>query len=287
MTERKLLAIVTTDEDNRIRCQHNECNHPVFKAIHVVLDDAKLKVIGSTCFVKGYPELSSKAKLTERFGAAGRKLNAQELEKLICNTEQLVAQLAVEYEEHIKAEELRVKQVAQRNLDKKLQTAKTAAAQEKQREAAELLAHAEAVRRWEEFNEKVAKRTAELALVAAHADKFGASNRYQQPEPWEQSEPPSRWVNSKKSALALILKDGSAWVRCEDLTGRQRLYPVNPKDDWTLSLPTRCGNPDAASTSFIVRSASDALFNLRNRGVSFEEVCPSFNAALAAVKNRL
>ena len=108
MTERKLLAIVTTDEDNRIRCQHNGCNHPVYKAIHVVLDDAKLKVIGSTCFVKGYPELQSKAKLTERYGATGRKLNAQELEKLINNTEQLVAQLTQEYEEHIKAEELRL-----------------------------------------------------------------------------------------------------------------------------------------------------------------------------------
>ena len=106
MTERKLLAIVTTDEDNRIRCQHNGCNHPVYKAIHVVMDDAQLKVIGSTCFVKGYPELQSKAKLTERYGATGRKLTAQELEKLINNTEQLVAQLEQEYEAHIKAEEL-------------------------------------------------------------------------------------------------------------------------------------------------------------------------------------
>lgn len=32
MIERKLLAIVSTDEDNRIRCQHNGCNHPVYKA---------------------------------------------------------------------------------------------------------------------------------------------------------------------------------------------------------------------------------------------------------------
>lgn len=72
------------------------------------LQTALLKVIGSTCFVKGYPELQSKAKLTERYGATGRKLNAQELEKLINNTEQLVAQLTQEYEEHIKAEELRL-----------------------------------------------------------------------------------------------------------------------------------------------------------------------------------
>jgi hypothetical protein len=84
---------------------------------------------------------------------------------------------------------------------------------------------------------------------------------------------PSQWVNGKKSALALILQDGSAWIRCEDLSGKQRLYPVNPKDDWTQSLPTCCGNADLASASFIVKSASDALFILRNRGIRFEQVC--------------
>lgn len=286
MTERKLLAIVTTDEDNRIRCQHNGCNHPVYKAIHVVMDDAQLKVIGSTCFVKGYPELQSKAKLTERYGATGRKLNAHELEKLINNTEQLVAQLTQEYEAHIKAEELRLAQAEQQRIEQEQQRIKAAALLEVQRKNAELQAKAEAERRWEEFNEKVAKRTAELALQAAQAERSGLANRYRDPLPWEQVKP-SQWVNGKKSALALILQDGSAWIRCEDVSGKQRLYPVNPKDDWTQSLPTRCGNADLASASFIVKSASDALFILRNRGVRFEVVCASFNAALYAVKQRV
>lgn len=269
MTERKLLAIVTTDEDNRIRCQHNGCNHPVYKAIHVVLDDAKLKVIGSTCFVKGYPELQSKAKLTERYGATGRKLNAQELEKLIHNTEQLVVQLSEEYEEHIKAEELRLVQAEHHRIEQEQQRINAAAVLEEQRRGAELKSKAEAERRWEEFNEKVAKRTAELALQAAQSERFGLANPYRDPLQLKQIKP-SQWVNSKKSALALILKDGSAWIRCEDVSGKQRLYPVNPKDDWTQSLPTRCGNADLASASFIVKSASDALFILRNRGVRFE-----------------
>lgn len=283
MTERKLLAIVTTDEDNRIRCQHNGCNHPVYKAIHVVLDDAKLKVIGSTCFVKGYPELQSKAKLTERYGATGRKLNAQELEKLINNTDQLVVQLTQEYEEHIKAEELRLVQVEQQRIEQEQQRIKAAALLEEQRKNAELQAQAEAERRKKEFDEKVAKRTAELI---AQSERSGFANRYRDPLQWEQIKP-SQWVNSKKSALALILQDGSAWVRCEDLSGKQRLYPVNPKDDWTQSLPTRCGNADLASASFIVKSAPDALFILRSRGIRFEEVCASFNAALVAVKQRV
>jgi hypothetical protein len=282
MTERKLLAIITTDEDNRIRCQHNGCNHPVYKAIHVVLDDAKLKVIGSTCFVKGYPELQSKAKLTERYGATGRKLNAQELEKLINNTEQLVAQLTQEYEEHIKAEELRLVQAEQQRMEQEQQRINAAALLEEQRRNAELQAQAEAERRRKEFDEKVAKRTAELV---AQAELSGLTNRYRDPLQWEQVKP-SQWVNGKKSALALILQDGSAWIRCEDVSGKQRLYPVNPKDDWTQSLPTRCGNADLASASFIVKSASDALFILRNRGIRFEQVCSSFNEAMGAVKLR-
>ena len=286
MTERKLLAIVTTDEDNRIRCQHNGCNHPVYKAIHVVLDDAKLKVIGSTCFVKGYPELQSKAKLTERYGATGRKLNAQELEKLIHNTEQLVVQLSEEYEEHIKAEELRLVQAEHHRIEQEQQRINAAAVLEEQRRGAELKSKAEAERRWEEFNEKVAKRTAELALQAAQSERFGLANPYRDPLQLKQIKP-SQWVNSKKSALALILKDGSAWIRCEDVSGKQRLYPVNPKDDWTQSLPTRCGNADLASASFIVKSASDALFILRNRGVRFEQVYASFSDALGAVKQRV
>jgi hypothetical protein len=286
MTERKLLAIVTTDEDNRIRCQHNGCNHPVYKAIHVVLDDANLKVIGSTCFVKGYPELQSKAKLTERYGATGRKLNAQELEKLIHNTEQLVVQLSEEYEEHIRAEELRLAQAEQQRMEQELERINAAALLEEQRRNAELQAQANAERRWEEFNEKVAQRTAELALQAAQAERSGFANRYRDPLQSEQIKP-SQWVNSKKSALALILQDGSAWIRCEDVSGKQRLYPVNLKDDWTQSLPTRCGNADLASASFIVKSASDALFILRDRGVRFEQVYASFNDALGAVKQRV
>lgn len=73
-------------------------------------------------------------------------------------------------------------------------------------------------------------------------------------------------------------------LRCEDLSGKQRLYPVNPNDAWMDSLPTRCGSPDIAS--FIVRSAPDALFILRSRGVRFEQVCFSFNEALKEVKQR-
>lgn len=62
---------------------------------------------------------------------------------------------------------------------------------------------------------------------------------------------------------------------------------VHPKNEWAQSLPARCGTADLASASLIVKSASDALFILRNRGVRFEEVCASFNAALGAVKQRL
>ncbi|PIG08298.1 hypothetical protein [Comamonas sp. 26] len=272
MTKRRLLAIVSTDKENRIRCQHNECNHPVYSAIHVVLDDATLKVIGSTCFKEGYPDLKSKAKFTERFGETGRKLNPEELAQLINNTEQLVEKLSAEYEAHIAVEKIHLEDAERYKQELEQQCINAGHELREQRLRTDQISKQEAIRRWEEFNEKVAKRTAELALIAAKKITFAPL-------------PASNWVNPKKSALALILKDGSAWVRCEDLNGRHRLYPVEPSNEWETMLPTRCAIADIASTSFVLKNVVDALFILRTRGVLFEHVYSCFKEAMSAVKN--
>lgn len=273
MTERRLLAIVSTEKDNRIRCQHQGCNHPVYSAIHVVLDDSQLKVIGSTCFKQGYPDLHSKTDLTDRFGEKGRKLSPDELEKLMRNTEQLVAQLEEEYKAHIKAEKRRIAEIERQQQESAQQRLHAIIQHETQRQETMLLSQQEAERRWHEFNEKVAKKTTELALMATQREHTRML-------------PTSNWVNPKKSALALRLKDGTSWVRCEDLNGQQRLCPVETLqyEDWTLSLPTRCAQADLPTRSFITKNVIDALFILRTRGVQFECVFPSFQHALSAAK---
>lgn len=276
MTERRLLAVVSIEKEDRIRCQHQGCNHPVFVAIHVVLDDSKLKVIGSTCFKQGYPDLHSKAELTDRFGEKGRKLTAEELEMLKRNTQQLVAQLEVEYQAHIEAENRRIAELERQQHESAQHRLHAIAQQQTQRQETIPLTQEEAERRWHEFNEKVAKRTAELARIAAQGNHT-------------RTLPTSYWVNPKKSALALRLKDGSSRVRCEDLNGHQRLFPValGELQDWTLSLPTRCASADSTTRSFIVKNVVDALFILRTRGVLFESVFPSFQQASAAAKGTI
>lgn len=69
----------------------------------------------------------------------------------------LVAQLTQEYEEHIKAEELRLVQAEQQRMEQELQRINAAALLEEQRRNAEQQAQAEAERRRKEFDEKVAK----------------------------------------------------------------------------------------------------------------------------------
>lgn len=274
MTERKLLAVVSTAKENRIRCQHQGCNHPVYVAIHVVLDDSKLKVIGSTCFKQGYPDLHSKAELTDRFGEKGRKLSDEELEMLKRNTAQLVAQLEDEYQAYIAEEKRRIAELEQQQREAQQLRLHAIALQQSQREEAARLTQEEAEKRWHEFNEKVAKRTAELMRYAAQEDR-------------SRTLPASSWVNPKKSALALRLKDGTSWVRCEDLNGHQRLIPVTLGElqDWTLGLPTRYASPDFSTRSFMVKNVVDALFILRTRGVLFECVFASFQQAITAAKD--
>ncbi|WP_407715356.1 hypothetical protein ACJJWD_06335 [Comamonas testosteroni] len=274
MTQRCLLAILTTSKENRIRCQHNGCNQPVFSAIHVVLDDANLKVIGSKCFKDGYPDLQPEAELTERFGGGGRKLSAEEIERLVNNTEQLVAQLRREYELHIEEEKARLarQELERRHLEE--DRLKAAQESEAQRIQLEVEAAIQRANELETFNARLAQRAAELAAIAR---QYGASDRR---EGRPTNLPASSWVNPRKSALAITLDDGSAWVRCEDLNGVHRLLPVEPKWGWEASLPTRHGAPDLASKSFVLRDVVGALHYLRTKGVQFEKVFPSFKEAL-------
>lgn len=49
-----LLAIVSVEYEDRVRCGQPSCGHSVYRRIHVVREDEKLLVLGSTCFEKRY-----------------------------------------------------------------------------------------------------------------------------------------------------------------------------------------------------------------------------------------
>lgn len=91
----RLLAIVSVEHADRVRCGQPACGHSVYRRIHVVRENGKLMVLGSTCFAKRYGD--DDALGSARFGGCeGRPLTEQERELLVNNTEALLQRFEVE-----------------------------------------------------------------------------------------------------------------------------------------------------------------------------------------------
>ncbi len=87
----RLRAIVAVDGKDRVRCQQPGCGHSVYAAVHVVEEDGKLMVLGSTCFAQRYGSHAALGQ-AQYGGGGGRKLTDEERQLLIQNTEALLAQ---------------------------------------------------------------------------------------------------------------------------------------------------------------------------------------------------
>lgn len=107
----QLLAIVEVDYDQRIRCQEPGCNHPVYRAIHVVRDRCQLLLLGSTCYAKRYG--SDQALGQAQFTAPGswRQLSKDERQLLLDNTQELLAKFEAEALTRAEAARLRMEQL--------------------------------------------------------------------------------------------------------------------------------------------------------------------------------
>lgn len=88
----KLLAIVSVDHADRVRCGQPTCGHSVFRRIHVVREGSKLLVLGSTCFAKRYGTDTALGS-AQYGGGEGRPLTEAERQLLVNNTEALLARL--------------------------------------------------------------------------------------------------------------------------------------------------------------------------------------------------
>jgi len=85
----KLLAIVSVDHADRVRCGQSACGHSVYRRIHVVRENSGLLVLGSTCFAKRYG--NDAALGSARFGGGeGRPLTQAERQLLANNTQALL-----------------------------------------------------------------------------------------------------------------------------------------------------------------------------------------------------
>lgn len=94
----ELCAIVAVDYSARVRCTQPGCGHAVFRRIHVVRDDGKLVVLGSTCFAKRYGsnDALGPARHGGGSGDSGRQLTEAERQLLVHNTAALLSQFEQE-----------------------------------------------------------------------------------------------------------------------------------------------------------------------------------------------
>lgn len=96
----QLLIIVEVNKSDRIYCQSENCKHTVFKKIHVVRDNGKLTLYGSSCFTKKYHDLPSNFRIpTYPSRSSGSVLSDEERKMLTDNTEKLLAIFRQEFEE--------------------------------------------------------------------------------------------------------------------------------------------------------------------------------------------
>ena len=85
-----LIAIVEVDEASGIQCQAPDCNHTVFRKIHVLRSLGAVKAVGSSCFKQFYLS-EGQAKPAPLFTTrSGRILSSEERKLLLEDVERLV-----------------------------------------------------------------------------------------------------------------------------------------------------------------------------------------------------
>ena len=104
MSAAQLLAVVEVPRDDRVRCQAADCNHSVFRRIHVVRESAVIRVYGSECFKKLFVGLPVSSSMPRYTSSEGRHLSEEERQLLIENTERLVQQFESEYQAELARE---------------------------------------------------------------------------------------------------------------------------------------------------------------------------------------
>lgn len=102
-----LIAIVEVDKADRIICQAEGCGHTVYKRIHVVRDNDRIKVVGSECYKRLYLGQDRAAQNPMYGSAEGRRLSEAERIALLENTERFIASLESEHIAAEKAKEAR------------------------------------------------------------------------------------------------------------------------------------------------------------------------------------
>lgn len=227
----RLRAVVAIDAKNRVQCQQPGCMHSVYAAVHVVEEDGRLLVLGSTCFAKRYGGSNALGQ-AQYGGGGGRKLTDDERQMLIQNTEALLA--------HFEA----------------LAVAEAEAA---------TLALEQA--RLEELQHKQQMIDKLLRLRTVHEERQGARMRTANaPGLVSAARSPWQWQKERTSIALFTAPGGVNWVRVQHRDGSQKLVPWPQFEGWEHALPVEVGVPDISIGAIAVVNIVEAIRYLKQNG---------------------
>lgn len=230
----RLRAIVAVSFEDRVQCQNPGCGHSVHAAVHVVEEDGRLLVLGSTCFAKRYGAPGALGRA--QFGSGGgRMLTSDERAMLMQNTHALL--------DRFEAQDAAEREAA----------AKRAA----EAEAAEQL-------RQEELADKLRRMRAAVALQEPARPRVPGMSR-PQPTPWP-------WQKEWTSVAVFTGPTGQFWVRVQHRDSSQKLVPWPAFPGWESALPAGVGVPDQALGAMSVRDMVEAGRVLLHHGFSAPQV---------------
>lgn len=235
-----LRAIVAVEEKDRVRCQQPGCGHSVYAAVHVVQEEGRLLVLGSTCFARRYG--NAHALGTAQHGTGGgRKLTDEEREMLLRNTAALLARFE---------------------------------------EEAAATAKAEAARLEELRREQSALEKANSPPAAYEARHLPQAPRRGSPGLAPQRVSPWSWQMAWTSIALFTAPDGKHWVRVQHQDGSQKLVPWPHFHGWETALPTAVGIADTSLGAIAVENIVEAIRILQRSGFrgpvvgSWQQVLP-------------
>lgn len=98
MKDLQLIAIIEVPEDKKVICQSEGCGRSVYKSVHIVRINRKIKILGSECFKKYIGKFRSSEQLKPMYGSSnGISLSEYERDLLLKNTEQLISEFESKY----------------------------------------------------------------------------------------------------------------------------------------------------------------------------------------------
>lgn len=227
----RLRAVIAVASQDKVQCQQPGCGHSIYAAVHIVEEDGRFIVLGSTCYAKRYGSAYALG-AAQYGGGSGRKLSEEERQLLIQNTEALLA--------HFEACALAEAEAAARV------RARTEVLQDEPPVINELRKQKAVC-----DDQKVVRSERVVGVPGLLAPTKRS--------PWD-------WQKEYSSVAIFTAPGGAHWVRVQHRDGTQKLVPWPQFQGWENSLPEGIGVPDTTISAIAVDDIVEAIRILQRNG---------------------